>query len=68
MRILAPFGKSKTEAQTSQSIMLAAINDTAYTQGADPLWIEIRAKGLIYRFTNQNFPYQIKNNNFILCK
>jgi hypothetical protein len=51
MPILAPFGKSKTEAHTSQSIMLAAINDTACTQGADPLWIEIRAKDLLYLIT-----------------
>jgi hypothetical protein len=54
--ILAPFGKSKFEAQTSQSIMLAAINDATYTQGADPLWIEMCAKDFLYRFTNQNFP------------
>jgi hypothetical protein len=52
----APFGKSKIAAQTSQSIMLAAIIDTAYTQGADPLLIEICAKDLSYRFKNQNFP------------
>jgi len=56
MPILAPFGKSITEAQTSQSIMRATINDTAYTQGADPLWMEIRAKDLLYRSTNQKFP------------
>jgi hypothetical protein len=53
--ISAPFGKSEIEAQTSQNIMLAAINDTAYTQEADPLWTETRAKDFLHRFTNQNF-------------
>jgi hypothetical protein len=64
--INAPFGKSKIEAQTSQSIMLASISDTAYTQGADPLWIEIRATNLVESQT-RTFHYQ-NQNSFTLCK